>query len=87
MLARFLHTSGCVQIGLACIHTYEYTRTAAPVTPVYVVVLYFLARADSVQQTADSGGVQCAADEAEAEQRFRTTLKTGNFRRTQNSPA
>ena len=31
---------GSVEIGLACIHTYVYTRTAAAAPPVYVLVLY-----------------------------------------------
>ena len=38
---------GFVQIGLACTHTYVYTRTAAAAPPVYVLVLYFLASAAS----------------------------------------
>ena len=41
-----------MDIGLACIHTYVYTRTAAPVPPVYVFVLYFLASAASSFSTA-----------------------------------
>ena len=31
---------GFVEIGLACILTYVYTRTAAAAPPVYVLVLY-----------------------------------------------
>ena len=38
---------GFVEIGLACIHTYLYTRTVAAAPPVYVLVLYFLASAAS----------------------------------------
>ena len=38
---------GFVEIGLACIHTYVYTRAAAAAPRVYVSVLYFLASAAS----------------------------------------
>ena len=38
---------GFVEIGLACIHTYVCTRTAAVAPPVYALVLYFLASAAS----------------------------------------
>ena len=34
--------AGFVEIGLACIHTYVYTCTAAAAPPVYVLVLYTL---------------------------------------------
>ena len=36
-----------MEIGLACIHTYVFTRNAAAAPPVYVLVIHFLASAAS----------------------------------------
>ena len=44
--ASFIHP-GFVEIGLAGIHTYAYTRTSDAAPPVYDLVLYFLASAAS----------------------------------------
>ena len=44
LVSPYSHSSsidpGFVEIGLACIHKYLYTRTAAAAPPVYVLVLY-----------------------------------------------